>query len=56
MNDNELSLVVVELKNRIGTIVSQYEEELARVKAQATLIIQQKDNEIKSLTKSDSDD
>ena len=49
MADRQLELVVQELKNRIGQIVSQYEEQLAAVKAEAITIQKQKDAEIKEL-------
>ena len=51
-----LELVVQELQNRIGQITSQYETQLAVLKAQATEALQAKDAEISSLkgeTKSD---
>lgn len=49
MADRQLELVVQELKNRIGQIVSQYEEQLAAVKAEAITLLEQKDAEIKEL-------
>ena len=45
-----LELVVQELQNRIGQITSQYETQMAVLKAQATEAIQAKDNEIAALT------
>lgn len=47
---NTLELVVQELQNRIGQITSQYETQLAVLKAQATEEIQKRDEQIKSLT------
>lgn len=44
-----LELIVQELQNRIGQITSQYETQLAVLKAQATEAINAKDQEIKSL-------
>jgi hypothetical protein len=45
-----IELVVQELQNRIGQITSQYETQMAVLKAQATEAIQAKDNEIAALT------
>lgn len=42
-------LVVQELKNRIGQIVSQYEEQLAKIKAEAITLLTQKDAELETL-------
>jgi hypothetical protein len=44
-----LELVVQELQNRIGQITSNYETQLAVLKAQATEALQAKDAEIASL-------
>lgn len=44
-----LELVVQELQNRIGQITSQYETQMAILKAQATETIQAKDAEIEAL-------
>ena len=44
-----LELVVQELQNRIGQITSQYETQLAVMKAQITEALQAKDAEIESL-------
>ena len=44
-----LELVVQELQNRIGQITSQYETQLAVIKAQATEALEAKDAEIASL-------
>lgn len=44
-----LELVVQELQSRIGQITSQYETQLAVLKAQATETIQAKDAEIAQL-------
>jgi acetolactate synthase small subunit len=46
---NTLELVVQELQNRIGQITSQYETQLAVLKAQATEALQNKDAEIATL-------
>ena len=47
--DKTLELVVQELQNRIGQITSQYETQLAVLKAQAQQAIEAKDAEIVSL-------
>jgi cell division protein ZapA (FtsZ GTPase activity inhibitor) len=47
-----LELVVQELQNRIGQITSQYETQIAVLKAQVTEAIQAKDEEIKNLKES----
>lgn len=47
-----LELVVQELQNRIGQITSQYETQLAVLKAQANEALQAKDAEIKELKES----
>jgi len=44
-----LELVVQELQNRIGQITTQYETQLAVLKAQVTETLQAKDEEIKNL-------
>jgi hypothetical protein len=44
-----LELVVQELQNRIGQITTQYETQLAVLKAQITETLQAKDEEIKNL-------
>lgn len=46
-----LELVVQELQNRIGQITTQYETQLAILKAQAMETIQAKDAEIANLKK-----
>ena len=46
---NTLELVVQELQNRIGQITSQYETQMAVLKAQATEALAAKDAEISSL-------
>jgi len=48
--DKTLELVVQELQNRIGQITSQYETQMAVLKAQANQAIEAKDEEIKALT------
>ncbi len=45
-----LELVVQELQNRIGQITSNYELQMAMLKAQATEEIQKRDEQIKSLS------
>jgi hypothetical protein len=47
--DKTLELVVQELQNRIGQITSQYETQMAVLKAQAQQAIEAKDAEIASL-------
>jgi hypothetical protein len=47
--DKTLELVVQELQNRIGQITSQYETQMALLKAQAQQAIESKDAEIASL-------
>jgi len=44
-----LELVVQELQNRIGQITTQYETQLAVLKAQVTETLQAKDEEIQNL-------
>ena len=46
---NTLELVVQELQSRIGQITSQYETNMAVLKAQATEALQAKDAEIEAL-------
>jgi hypothetical protein len=46
---NTLELVVQELQNRIGQITSQYETQMAVLKAQATEALQAKEAEIEAL-------
>jgi hypothetical protein len=48
--DKTLELVVQELQSRIGQITSQYETQMAVLKAQANQALEAKDEEIKSLT------
>ena len=50
--DKTLELVVQELQNRIGQITSQYETQMAVLKAQAQQAIEAKDAEIGSLKES----
>lgn len=50
-----LELVVQELQNRIGQITSQYETQMAVLKAQATEAIAAKDAEIASLRENKED-
>ena len=47
-----LELVVQELQNRIGQITTQYETQLAVLKAQITETLQAKDEEISQLKES----
>lgn len=49
---NSLELVVQELQNRIGQITSNYELQMAMLKAQATEEIQKRDEQIRSLSDS----
>jgi len=51
--DKTLELVVQELQSRIGQITSQYETQMAVLKAQANQAIEAKDAEIKALTEED---
>ena len=46
---NTLELVIQELQNRIGQITSQYETQMAVLKAQINEALQQKDEEIEQL-------
>ena len=48
-NDPTLELLVQELQNRIGQITSQYETQLAVLKAQATQEIQSREQRIQEL-------
>jgi len=50
--DKTLELVVQELQNRIGQITSQYETQMAVLKAQAQQALEAKDAEIASLNES----
>lgn len=47
--EKTLELVVQELQNRIGQIVSNYEAQMAILKAQATEALEQKDAKITEL-------
>ena len=47
--DKTLELVVQDLQNRIGQITSQYETQMAVLKAQASQAIEAKDAEIVAL-------
>ena len=49
METKSLELIIQELQNRIGQITSQYETQLAILKAQATQEIQLRDDRIKEL-------
>lgn len=46
---NMLELMIQELQNRIGQLTSQYETQLAALKAQAMQEIQQRDSQIQEL-------
>lgn len=46
---NMLELMIQELQNRIGQLTSQYETQLAALKAQAMQEIQQRDTQIQEL-------
>ena len=50
--DKTLELVVQELQNRIGQITTQYETQMAVLKAQAQQALEAKDAEIASLNES----
>ena len=52
---NTIELVVQELQNRIGQITSQYETQMAVLKAQATEALAAKDAEIASLRETKED-
>jgi hypothetical protein len=54
MQDNQttLELIVQELQNRIGQITSQYETQMAILKANATQEIQSRDARIAELSES----
>ena len=47
--DKTLELVVQELQNRIGQITTQYETQMAVLKAQANQALEAKDEEIRTL-------
>lgn len=47
---SSLELVIQELQNRIGQITSNYELQMAMLKAQATEEIQKRDEQIQSLS------
>jgi hypothetical protein len=55
MMSTTLELVVQELQNRIGQITSQYETQMAVLKAQATEALAAKDAEIASLRENKED-
>jgi len=48
--EKTLELVAQELQNRIGQMVSNYETQIAILKAQATEALAEKDEKIKELT------
>lgn len=50
MQDSTLELIIQELQNRIGQITSQYETQLAVLKAQANIEITSRDEKIKELS------
>ncbi len=47
-NQQQLELMVQELQNRIGQITSQYETELAAIKVQAHLQIQELQGQVEA--------
>ena len=49
-NTKTLELVVQELQNRIGQITSQYETQMAVLKAQATVELETLNNKISELS------
>jgi hypothetical protein len=51
MNDNKTELMNNALKERIGAIVSNYEEQMASIRAEATIIIERLTQENERLTK-----
>lgn len=51
METKTLELIIQELQNRIGQITSQYETQMAVLKAQANIEISSRDEKIKELTK-----
>lgn len=50
MDNKALELVIQELQNRIGQITSQYETQLAVLKAQANIEISNRDEKIRELS------
>lgn len=48
---SQIELVVQELQNRIGQITTQYEAQMAMLKAQATQEIQSRDKRIEELSR-----
>lgn len=54
-NSREIELLVQELQSRIGQITSQYETELAAIKVQATVRIENLEKELAELKKDDED-
>lgn len=53
MNEKEVELLITELKNRIGQIVSDYETQLAAVKVQAHTRIEELEAELAQLQGTD---
>ncbi len=51
MSDNKTELMNNALKERIGAIVSNYEEQMASIRAEATIIIERLTQENERLTK-----
>lgn len=49
MTDNKDTLKVTALKERIGSIVSEYEEHIAELRAQSTVVIQELNEKITQL-------
>jgi len=54
METKTLELIVQELQNRIGQITSQYETQMAVLKAQANMEISSRDEKIKELSDKES--
>jgi hypothetical protein len=51
METKTLELIIQELQNRIGQITSQYETQMAVIKAQANVEISARDEKIQELMK-----
>jgi len=51
-NNSTLELILQELQNRIGQVTTQYETQMAILKAQATQEIQARDKRIEELSRS----
>lgn len=49
MNEDNLKLINIALKERIGAIVSSYESDMASLRAEASIMIQKLNEEIENL-------